>query len=90
MNAPREVVEVVRQWVRKAEHDLEELAALLPPGRALSVPLSELVGMAPYAVDVRYANDWREPRMEDARRSLDLAERVRGEVRPSLPAGALE
>jgi HEPN domain-containing protein len=137
MNAPREVVEVVQQWVRKAEHDLEaarrilaveegcpydtacfhcqqavekylealltslaiqaprthdleELAALLTPEQALSVPLGELVGMTPYAVDARYADDWREPGIEEARRSLALANRVRGEVRPSLPAEALE
>ena len=90
MNAPREVVEVVRQWVRKAEHDLEELAALLPPGRALSVPLSELVGMTPYAVDVRYADDWREPGVEQALQSQALAERTRQEVRLLLPAEALE
>jgi HEPN domain-containing protein len=137
MNAPPEVVEVVRQWVRKAEHDLEaarrilaveegcpydtacfhcqqavekylkalltslaiqaprthdleKLTALLPPERALSVPLSELVGMTPYAVDVRYADDWREPGVQQSLRSRTLAERVRQEVRPLLPAEALE
>jgi HEPN domain-containing protein len=71
-------------------HDLEELAALLPPERALSVPLSELVGMTPYAVDVRYADDWREPGVEQALQSQALAERTRQEVRLLLPAEALE
>jgi HEPN domain-containing protein len=29
MNAPPEVVEVLRQWVRKAEHDLEAAARIM-------------------------------------------------------------
>ena len=32
--------------------------------------------MNPYAVEVRYADDWLEPQREDALRSLELAERV--------------
>jgi HEPN domain-containing protein len=136
MSVPPEVLEVLRQWVRKAEHDLEaarrimaveagcpydaacfhcqqavekyvkalltlagiqaprthdlvKLAALLPSGRSLSVPLADMAGMNPYAVDVRYADDWREPGPDEAIRSLELAERIRTEVRSLLPLEAL-
>ena len=136
MSVPPEVLEVLRQWVRKAEHDmeaarrimaveagcpydaacfhcqqavekyvkalltllgiqaprthdLEKLAALLPSGRRLSVPLADMAGMNPYAVDARYADDWREPGPDDAIRSLGLAERIRTEVRSLLPPEVL-
>ncbi len=136
MSALPEVVEILRQWVRKAEHDLEaarriiaveegcpfdtacfhcqqavekylkalltlpgipaprthdleQLLALLPPDNQLSIPTSTLVAMNPYAVDVRYADDWREPVSEDAKRALEIAETVRAEVRRLLPKEAL-
>jgi len=40
-------------------------------------------------VDVRYADDWREPGPDEAIRSLALAERIRTEVRSLLPREAL-
>jgi HEPN domain-containing protein len=136
MSAPPEVLEILRQWVRKAEHDLEavrrimavdegcpydtacfhcqqaiekylkalltlsgvsalrthdleKLLALLPPDKELSIPIAALVSINPYAVDVRYSDDWREPRRVDAIQALAVAERVRTEVRRLLPAGAL-
>ena len=110
MSAPPEVVEILRQWVRKAEHDLEAasrimaaeegcpfdmvcfhcqqaaekymkclltyrgtqtprthdlkaLAALIPPEQKLPLRVEDLVELNPYAVDVRYADDWREPQL---------------------------
>ena len=136
MNVPPEVLEILRQWVRKADHDLEavrrimaveegcpydtacfhcqqaiekylkalltlsgvsalrthdleKLLALVPPDKQLSIPVASLVAVNPYAVDVRYSDDWREPRLGDAVRSLEVAERVRTEVRRLLPAEAL-
>jgi HEPN domain-containing protein len=136
MNAPPEVVEVLRQWVRKAEndleavrrimvveegcpcdtacfhcqqaiekylkalltlagvpalhtHDLEKLLALLPLDLQLSVPVTSLVAINPYAVQVRYADDWREPSRSDAIQALALAQQVRTQVRNLLPAEAL-
>jgi HEPN domain-containing protein len=136
MSVPPEVTEALRQWVRKAEHDLEaarlilaakshcpydtacfhchqaaekylkalltllgiqaprthdlgNLLALLPAEARPSVQAAQLVAMNPYAVDVRYADDWREPQREDALRAVEVAQRVRTEARRLLPPGAL-
>ncbi|MEK7409399.1 MAG: HEPN domain-containing protein [Acidobacteriota bacterium] len=136
MRVPPEVLEILGQWVRKAEHDLEaarrimavdegcpydtacfhcqqavekylkafltllgiqaprthdldKLAALVPTERQLSLSVTTLVAMNPYAVDIRYADDWREPQRDDAIRCLEVAEAVRKEVRSQLPDEAL-
>jgi len=132
MNVPPEVDEVLRQWVRKAEHDLEAatrimaieegcpfdtvcfhcqqaaekylkclltylgiqaprthdlqaLALLIPVERSFPVRVEELAELNPYAVNVRYADDWREPQLNDARRALALASKVRAAVREAMP-----
>jgi HEPN domain-containing protein len=131
MNVRPEVAEVLRLWVRKAEHDLEAaqriiaveadcpfdtvcfhcqqvaekylkclltfleiqtprthdlqaLAALLPPAWRLPVSMERLVEMNPYAVNVRYADDWLEPGLQDAQRALALAKEIRAAVRAFL------
>ena len=136
MSVPPEVTEVLRRWVRKAEHDLEaarlilagesncpydtacfhcqqaaekylkalltllgiqaprthdlgKLLALLPAEARPSVQAAQLVAMNPYAVEVRYADDWLEPQREEALRSLGLAEKVGTEARRLLPAEVL-
>jgi hypothetical protein len=68
---------------------LGKLLALLPVEARPSVQAAQLVAMNPYAVDVRYADDWREPQREHALRSLELAERIRTEARRLLPPDAL-
>jgi HEPN domain-containing protein len=137
MNVRPEVAEVLRQWVRKAEHDLEAahrimaveencpfdmvcfhcqqvaekylkciltclgiqaprthnlevLAALISAEFTLPVPLSDLVELNPYAVNIRYADDWREPGIQDAQRALTLARQIRDAARAKLPAAAFE
>ena len=132
MNVPPEVDEVLRQWVRKAEHDLEAatrimaieegcpfdtvcfhcqqtaekylkclltylgiqaprthdlqaLALLIPVERSFPVRVEDLAELNPYAVNVRYADDWREPQLNDARRALALASKVRAAVREVMP-----
>jgi HEPN domain-containing protein len=117
MNEPPELIEILQQWIRKAEHDLEAakriiaveegcpfdtvcfhcqqavekylkclltflgiqaprthdvraLALLIPPEARLALNVEALVELNPYAVDVRYADDWREPRAGDAKRAL--------------------
>jgi HEPN domain-containing protein len=132
MNVPPEVVEVLRHWVRKAEHDIEAaspimaikeacpfdavcfhcqqaaekylkcllpyagiqaprthdlkaLAALIPLGPRVPLRVQDLVELNPYSVDVRYAYDWREPVLRDAKRTLVLLSRVRAAVRELMP-----
>ena len=137
MNVPPEVIEVLRQWVRKAEHDLEAakrivateegcpfdtvcfhcqqaaekylkclltclgiqasrthdlqaLAVLIPLEHRFAVRVEDLAELNPYAVNVRYADDWREPQLGDARRALELASQVRTAVRKLLPPSVIE
>jgi hypothetical protein len=49
------------------------------------VRVEDLAGLNPYAVDVRYADDWREPQLHDAKRALALASKVRAAVRELMP-----
>ena len=66
-------------------HDLRALGLLLPEDATLPVTFAELAELNPYAVQVRYAGDWPEPTLSDARRALSLALAVRGAVRQFLP-----
>ena len=61
-------------------HDLPELAALLPSDLLPDALTSQLALMNPYTVDVRYADDMREPQMADALRASEIAGAVRAEV----------
>jgi len=54
------------------------------------VRVEDLAELNPYAVDVRYADDWREPRLNDARRALALASLVRTAIRELMPAAVIE
>jgi HEPN domain-containing protein len=58
-------------------HDLKALISLVPAGEGFSPPVEHLVELNPYAVGVRYVDDWREPQLSDARRALALASEVR-------------
>jgi hypothetical protein len=89
MNVPPEVVEVVR----KAEHDIEAasqaaekyLKCLLTyPG--IQAPRTQIRTLP----DVRYADDWREPRLNDAKRAIAPAWRVRAAVRELLPPSVID
>jgi hypothetical protein len=62
---------------------------MLPAKLRLSIPVASLVAINPYAVDVRYSDDWREPRRSDAIQAFEVAERVRTEARGLLPGEAL-
>ena len=102
MSEPPEVIDVVRRWVQKGEHDLvaatlfgipaprthdlEILHGLVPPQGRLSVPASALASLNPYAVETRYADDWRNPGRQEALEALLIARTVRDEVRALLPA----
>lgn len=135
MSVPPEVIDVVRRWVQKGEHDLvaatrilgieegcphdtvcfhcqqvvekylkalltlfgipaprthdlEILHGLVPPEGRLSVPASHLASLNPYAVEARYADDWRNPGRQEALEALLIARAVRDKVRALLPAEA--
>ena len=47
--------------------------------------VEDLAELNPYSVDVRYADDWREPQLSDANRALELASQVKAAVRKALP-----
>jgi HEPN domain-containing protein len=66
-------------------HDLQALALLIPVERSFPVRVEDLAELNPYAVNVRYADDWREPQLNDARRALALASKVRAAVREAMP-----
>lgn len=136
MNATPEVIEILRQWIRKAEHDLEAasrimaieegcpfdtvcfhcqqasekylkclltclgiqaprthdlkaLSSFIPIEQQFPLLPEDLVELNPYAVDVRYADDWKEPQLSDARRAIALAEQIRTAVRGLLPPSAI-
>jgi hypothetical protein len=54
------------------------------------VRVEDMAELNPYAVDVRYADDWREPQLNDAKRALVLASLVRTAVREVLPVAVAE
>ena len=66
-------------------HDLKTLAMLIPMEHGLPLRLVELVELNPFAVDIRYADDWREPRLGDAKRAFWLASEIPAAVRELLP-----
>ena len=61
-------------------HDLQALATLLPPAWLLPVSMARLAEMNPYAVNIRYADDWLGPSLQDARRALALAKEIYAEA----------
>ena len=66
-------------------HDLETLAALIPLEQCFPMRVKDLTEMNPYAIDIRYTDDWREPQLSDAKRALSLASKVRAAVRKLIP-----
>ena len=66
-------------------HDLAELAAGVPDSRALPVEARDLATLTPYAVEVRYpAIDEEFVGREEAEHAVDIARRVRAELRAWL------
>ena len=67
-------------------HDLVELAAMMPPEIRLEVELLELKELSPYAVEVRYPDDWSPLTRERAVRAVHIAHKVRLAVCSGLPS----
>jgi HEPN domain-containing protein len=65
--------------------DLTELLPLLPPGVTVALDVEELAELTPYAVGVRYPAPTREPGWDEAQRAVEIARRVRAQVRSALP-----
>ena len=70
-------------------HDLEEIFSLLPAAARPMIDASGLSALNPYAVEVRYADEWREPQRNDALRAMEIATALRSAARELLPADAL-
>jgi len=51
----------------------------------LEIQIAELSSLNPYAVDVRYADEWREPQQAEAARSMGIAASVGASARLALP-----
>lgn len=71
-------------------HDLQALAALIPLEQRFPVRAEELAELNPYAVNVRYADDWQDPQLNDAKRALVLASHVRTAIRELMPLDVVE
>ena len=72
-------------------HDIEALLKLA--GKAddkIPEILREAAILTPYGVDYRYPGDYPNVSRPDAEQALDLAERVRAEIRNRLPRHVLE
>jgi hypothetical protein len=56
----------------------------------IPVRVEDLAELNPYSVEIRHADDWREPQLNDAKRALALASQVRISVRGLMPAPVIE
>ena len=69
-------------------HDVAELFAILPDDARPDIDLAELKELSPYAVEVRYPNDWIPLSREKAVRAIEIARKVRSAVRVLLPSSS--
>ncbi|MDP2983006.1 MAG: HEPN domain-containing protein [Candidatus Latescibacter sp.] len=65
-------------------HDIEQILSLIPDSDRFPMTTSEMRTMTAYAVDTRYPAS-EEISLEDARKAVALAERIRNAVREILP-----
>ena len=81
MSLPPEVLEVVRQWIEKAEHDLANAEHTLTMGK--DCPYVEEI--TPYAIETRYPGEWEPQTREDAEQAVAIAHRIKHTIRKLLP-----
>jgi HEPN domain-containing protein len=67
-------------------HDLRALAILIPSEDRTSLNVDKLADLNSYAVEVRYADDWREPDIENAKAALALALEIKDSISRLLPS----
>jgi HEPN domain-containing protein len=74
---------VAEQVAFRFTHDLELLARLLGPSRAVSTPVADLAWLGQWATVTRYPGNV-ESTWADARRAVELAETLVADARASL------
>jgi len=78
---------LVLKWVDFPKtHDLVELLAMVPSDIQLAVEVRELEEITPYAVEIRYPDDWLRLSRDKAARAVEIARRVRLTIRAHLPS----
>ncbi len=70
-------------------HDVEKLVRLLPHGLLASWKLEEQRRLTQYATITRYPGDYEPISLDEARRAVRIARRVRKEIRGRLPSEVL-
>ncbi len=66
-------------------HHISALLGLLPPPIKLDLTPEEQVRLTDYAVTTRYPGDYDPITLEEARRAVQIARRVRAQIRRHLP-----
>lgn len=69
-------------------HDIEKLVRLLPPHALAFLPVTEQRVLTAYAVTARYPGDFEPVSLNEARKAVRMARRIRAELRKLLPREA--
>ena len=85
MTGAERVVAVVAPRV----HDVEKLTALLPGTVDVKLSVEEQRRLTDYATVTRYPGDYEKIDLREARQAVNMARRVRREIRRFLPGKAL-
>jgi len=66
-------------------HDIGELIVLLPHGVAVGVSVEQQRRLTSYATVTRYPGDYEPISLTEARKAVEVAQRIRDEIRSLLP-----
>ncbi len=66
-------------------HDIEKLVRLLPADALAFFPVTEQRTLTSYAVTARYPGDFDPISLDEARKAVQIARRIRAELRKLLP-----
>lgn len=66
-------------------HDIGELVALLPQATSLDTTIEEQRRLTEYATVTRYPGDYEPISLVEAREAVEIAQRIRDEIRSLLP-----
>jgi len=70
-------------------HDIGELIVLLPHGVAVGVSVAQQRRLTSYATVTRYPGDYEPISLTEARKAVEVAQRIRDEIRSLLPKETL-